>query len=260
MGKSTKAPPVLAFQVGFPRLSVTLAGGDEMELDRGTGGERIIARAHEAVFIAPNCWNKPVWSKAGTTAHFLFGRSHLGVSLIRHNGRSREPSHRQTLTAHCDMGGPIPLLLNTVAGLAEEHDARILNLLTEALIQSCVTLLQAPPLANTSTQKAQNTYSQICFYLQTNFDESLTRDSVAEHFRLSPNHLSRLFRRQGLMNFVDYLTWVRIDRAKSLLQHQELTLDEVAVRCGYAETAYFCRVFKAKTKQTPTQYRLTTTA
>ena len=59
-----------------------------------------------------------------------------------------------------------------------------------------------------------------------------------------------------MMSFVDYLTWVRIGRVKSLLRHRELTLDEIAARCGYADTAYLCHVFKRKTKQTPTEYRL----
>jgi AraC-like DNA-binding protein len=259
VAKSTKAPPALAFQVGFPRLSVTLAGVDEMILDLGGGAQSVLTQPRDAVFVPANCWNQPTWSRPATSAHFLFGKKHLGVSLVRHNGKSREPSRHQTVTAHCDMGGAIPALLSTLAGLAEERDAGVMALLVEALIQSSIGLLEATP-ASLPVRKAKDTYSRICFYLQTNFYQPLTRDSVAAHFQLNPNHLSRLFRQQGLMNFVDYLTWVRMDRAKSLLRHRELTLDEVATRCGFADTAYFCRVFKAKAKQTPTEYRLASAA
>jgi AraC-like DNA-binding protein len=58
------------------------------------------------------------------------------------------------------------------------------------------------------------------------------------------------------MRFTDYLTWVRLDRAKYMLRHHDRTLGEVAQSCGFSDIGYFCRVFKRKTKLTPTAYRL----
>lgn len=57
------------------------------------------------------------------------------------------------------------------------------------------------------------------------------------------------------MRFNDYLNLVRINRAKFMLRNYSLTLKEVAANCGYGEVAYFCRIFKKITKETPTQYR-----
>ena len=93
-------------------------------------------------------------------------------------------------------------------------------------------------------------------FLQSNYQYEITRDSVAQHFGISPNHLSRLFQTHGHMTFSSYLTHVRIDRAKHLLRSYNLKLDDVAARCGYHDTPYFCHVFKHLTKCTPIEYRL----
>ncbi len=54
----------------------------------------------------------------------------------------------------------------------------------------------------------------------------------------------------------DYLTLVRIDRAKFMLKEYGSSLKEVAANCGFHDVAYFCRVFRRITKVTPTTYRL----
>jgi YesN/AraC family two-component response regulator len=91
--------------------------------------------------------------------------------------------------------------------------------------------------------------------VQENFHSPITRESVAQHFRLAPNHVSRLFRKEGFMRFNDYLNLVRVNRAKFMLQNYNMTLKEIAASCCYADAAYFCRVFKKICKTTPTEYR-----
>ena len=57
------------------------------------------------------------------------------------------------------------------------------------------------------------------------------------------------------MTLADYITWVRIDRAKFMLKRYDFRLQEVANRCGYADANYFFRVFKNKVGMTPSEYR-----
>ena len=57
------------------------------------------------------------------------------------------------------------------------------------------------------------------------------------------------------MRFCDYLTYVRIDRAKFMLHKYDMNLSEIADRCGFSDSAYFCRVFKKIVGKTPTKYR-----
>jgi AraC-like DNA-binding protein len=121
------------------------------------------------------------------------------------------------------------------------------------LLHACLRLLKAPQ--HRKPRKAIRTYESICLYLQENFQNPITRESVAEHFGLAPNHISRLFRKEGLMRFNDYLNLVRVNRAKFMLQNYSMTLKEIAANCCYTDTAYFCRVFKKICKVTPSEYR-----
>jgi YesN/AraC family two-component response regulator len=95
----------------------------------------------------------------------------------------------------------------------------------------------------------------VCVYLQNHYQYDITRESVARQFGISPSYLSRIFQLQGHMTFSSYLMHVRADRAKHLLRSYNLKLDEVSARCGYRDTAYFCRVFKRLAKMTPAEYR-----
>jgi AraC-like DNA-binding protein len=54
---------------------------------------------------------------------------------------------------------------------------------------------------------------------QENFQIAITRENVANHFGLAPNHVSRLFRREGQTRFSDFLNLVRMNRAKFMLRN-----------------------------------------
>ncbi|WP_146767101.1 helix-turn-helix domain-containing protein [Paenibacillus sp. YN15] len=86
-----------------------------------------------------------------------------------------------------------------------------------------------------------------------NPDMSLTY--VGEHFHITSNYLSRLFKEETGENFVDYLARIRIQQAMRLLKETELTVQEVAVRAGYTHYVSFNRVFKRIAGVTPGDYR-----
>ncbi|XHR27313.1 MAG: helix-turn-helix domain-containing protein [Chthoniobacteraceae bacterium] len=247
-------PPPLAFLVHFPRMSITLSGSDQMEIELNGKCQTIKAERGDVVFVPPNCWDKPTWTQPGKVLHLLFGNKHLGISLVENDGPNPEAIHTRKTSAHRVIGGPMQSILNALIDLRTESPVpRLDRLLIEALLHCTLLLLNDPPKATGS--KARITYDRVCLYVQENHQKALTRDSVASALNLSPNHLSRLFRQEGMMSFIDYLTWVRINRAKFLLKHYEYSLTDISSACGYYDTAYFCRVFKSKTKLTPNQYR-----
>jgi AraC-like DNA-binding protein len=248
------APPQLAYLVSFPRLSIYLSGDDRMEIEQNGQSTLCEIKAGEAVFVPPNCWNKPAWVGRTTVLTLLFGKRQTGISLVSSNERG-EPASATKAHFHRPVEGPIPGILNGLLNLPKKESANPTGrLLVEALLHSCLSLLGESP--HHAGGKADKTFQNICLYLQENFQFPLDRDSVADHFRLSPNHVSRLFRSEGYMRFTDYLTWVRLDRAKYMLRHHDRTLGEIARSCGFSDVGYFCRVFKRKTKLTPTVYRL----
>jgi AraC-like DNA-binding protein len=248
------APPLFAYVTHFPRLSIPLRGCHKMEVAHNGRSEIIKPVRGHAVFVPDNAWNNPDWRSPVQVMTFLFGAKQIGISLVRHNGKTESPSSALKTSIHGAYDGLIHSILSALMLLATENSkGPLARLLTEALLHSCLRLLEAPQ--TDRSRKASRTYESLCLYVQENFQRPITRDTVAQHFSLAPNHVSRLFRQEGLMRFNDYLNFVRVNRAKFMLQTYGMTLKEIAANCGYSDTAYFCRVFKKISKVTPTQYR-----
>lgn len=253
-GDGSTAPPALAYVTNFARLSVTLSGCHTMEIASGGHAEIIKPTRGHAVFVPDHAWNKPDWSGPVEVLTFLFGAKQIGASLVRHRGGALLPSSALKASVQGGYDVPTHSVLAALMVLAADHSKGALpRLLAESLLHACLRLLKSPQ--KRWPRKAIRTYESICLYVQENFQSPITRESVADHFGLAPNHVSRLFRKEGLMRFNDYLNLVRINRAKFMLQNYSMTLKEIASDCCYNDAAYFCRAFKKICNVTPTEYR-----
>lgn len=92
-------------------------------------------------------------------------------------------------------------------------------------------------------------------FIQKNYHRDLSLEEVAQHVYLSPCYFSRLFKQLKGENFIDYLTRIRIEAAKDLLLHTDLSVTEIAARVGYRDSRYFGQVFKKQEGHTPTVFR-----
>lgn len=248
-------PQPLAYVVHFPRLSVTLSGTDSMWAEHSGRAQLLHGHKGTAVLIPAHGWNRPVWTKPFTTLNLLFGRRQIGVSLVSHTREARaEPAAiKATLPESAEQTARhlVQALL-----LLELSSSRAASPLITALLHCVLDALLTP--LSSPRRRAAGLYEGICMYLQENYAFPVTRESVARHFRLSPNHISRLFKREGMVSFNDYVNYVRIHRAKYLLKSHRQTIDEISAACGFRDASYFCRVFKRKTNQTPGDYREST--
>lgn len=247
-------PPAYSHVVNFPRLEIPLRGCYENQIE--SNGQRVTVKLGPgtALFAAPNCWNLPTWSGKLELISLLFGKKQLGISLVRTQGGSGPQLAARKFSTPWPLTGALPHILNALVELqAVDGPQEVFIELSRALVRCIQELLQHPE--TRSSSRAQGLLESVCIYLQNHYQYDITRDSVARQFEVTPNHLSRLFQTHGNMTFSSYLTHVRIDRAKHLLLSYNLKLDEIAVRCGYRDTPYFCRVFKQLTKVTPAEYR-----
>lgn len=106
-----------------------------------------------------------------------------------------------------------------------------------------------------ATNTPQQVVSQIKSYITENFADQISLDVVAEHVFLSPVYVSRLFKQETGENFTDFITRIRIEKAKELLGCPEILVCDVGQRVGYPNPRYFYRVFKHMTGYTPSGYR-----
>ncbi|MGO4109897.1 AraC family transcriptional regulator [Paenibacillus sp. YAF4_2] len=91
-------------------------------------------------------------------------------------------------------------------------------------------------------------------YLQQNYRHDISLDNCAEHVGTNPFYLSKSFKVVTGKNFIDYLTELRIEKAKELLRDSEMKINDVAEQVGY-QHSYFNRIFKKLEGMTPTSYR-----
>ncbi|MHC4069267.1 MAG: helix-turn-helix domain-containing protein [Planctomycetota bacterium] len=93
-------------------------------------------------------------------------------------------------------------------------------------------------------------------YIEANYDKAMTLEEIARASYLSVSRLAHVFREQMGMTMIDYLTSVRIEKAKQLLLATDLNCTEVCFKVGYNNQSYFTRTFKELVGMTPRRFRV----
>ncbi len=93
-------------------------------------------------------------------------------------------------------------------------------------------------------------------YIWENFqNEDISLNTVAASVNLSPNHFSTIFSQEMGQTFIEYLTNVRMEKAKELLRNSNLRTSEIASQVGYRDAHYFSYLFKKTQECTPREYK-----
>lgn len=92
-------------------------------------------------------------------------------------------------------------------------------------------------------------------YIDRNYDEDITLRNVANIACLQEKYFSSFFHRKTGIRFVDFLAYVRVERAKRLLAEHDTPICEIALAVGYNNARTFERAFKKWTGQTPRRFR-----
>ena len=82
------------------------------------------------------------------------------------------------------------------------------------------------------------------FYIQENYSRDISLDDVSSQVNISPYYFSKIFKEETGENFIEYLTRVRIDKAKELLVDANVSVKEAGIQSGYSDPNYFSRIFK----------------
>lgn len=96
---------------------------------------------------------------------------------------------------------------------------------------------------------------QALAYVTQNLHKPLSQSEIAKNHHMSNSNFSKVFKQYTGMNFVDFITERRLDKAKELLRSTNLKTYEIAEHAGFAESRYFSQLFKKKVGCTPKEYR-----
>ncbi len=92
-------------------------------------------------------------------------------------------------------------------------------------------------------------------FAERNFDKRVSLEEAAAHVSLSPKYLSRIFKQEAGMGFVDYRAEVKINKAKEMLEKTGYNVSQIADKLAYENAGSFIRAFKKSAGCTPSEYR-----
>ncbi len=133
--------------------------------------------------------------------------------------------------------------------LSYDNYEQLRNWFTEKMAQAC---------RNIMTRKEQQSSSVIDRakdYISTHYNRDISLDDVSREVDISPYYFSKIFKDETGENFIEYLTNIRITKAKELLQTSDMSMKEICGSVGYADPNYFSRTFKKNVGVTPTEFK-----
>lgn len=144
-------------------------------------------------------------------------------------------------------------ILNAAGVLLEINNVSALDQLEIWCRNTIETLIQGAD--RLKQLKDKTVTNKIHSYINSHFLKEITLETAAEEVGLSAQYISKLFKEEFGIKFVDYIIEKRIGFAAELLTSGNKSIKEVSEAVGYADVNYFCRIFKKVTGLTAKQYR-----
>ena len=96
---------------------------------------------------------------------------------------------------------------------------------------------------------------KVADYVEKNYQYDISQEVICDILNMSTGYFSKLFHQCYGVKFIDHLTNVRVEAAKSMLADPTMRSSEIGKRVGYQSSSYFSKIFKQKTGITPSEDR-----
>ena len=153
-----------------------------------------------------------------------------------------------------DMGGNLEKVFD-YDFLSESYIKQFSNLdELESWLNDCIVSI-CNYIADLSKSHGKKVVDDIKEFLEKNYHTEISVNDMASKYFLNPNYLSQLFKNEIGESFVNYLTKIRMEKAKDLLINTDLKSYKIAEMVGYSNPRYFGDVFQKYYGMTPTKFR-----
>lgn len=129
------------------------------------------------------------------------------------------------------------------------HPEEIRNWFVNKITEACRNV------SGKRAEKSNHIIEQAKEYIHKNFNKDISLDDVSRVVNISPYYFSKIFKEDTGVNFIDYVTGIRMEKAKELLINSECPMKEIGTMVGYADPNYFSRSFKKNVGVTPTEFK-----
>ena len=106
-----------------------------------------------------------------------------------------------------------------------------------------------------SRQYENRIFHQVFTELNENYEQDFDLQELAGKYRISARYLRKLFEQQLGCSAIEYLTALRMEKAKRLLVESDLSISRIALEVGYNSVQYFSKIFKRKMDVSPGEFR-----
>lgn len=126
----------------------------------------------------------------------------------------------------------------------------------DALLYPLCDMLELAYLRSRESAAAEEALmDRILYYIKLHHTQNITLADVCAHFSCSRSHVSHQFRQKTGKTMREYLTALRLEDAKALLQHSHLGVTDIACSLGFSDSNYFSNVFKKHVGCSPLAFR-----
>lgn len=136
------------------------------------------------------------------------------------------------------------------ATLCSTDDRDVIERFISVRCLECVTAI-----AGSLSAKTNPIIQKACEYIEENIDKDISLDQLADYLGVSSFYLSKLFKEEKGDNYISYVTELRLEKAKKLLNNDTLIIKEITSMVGYKDQNYFSKLFKQRYGLSPSEYR-----
>lgn len=261
-------PDTVAFILSSGRYAL-VAHGSDRERQMVKAFERTIAESRQKSFVATACMIGKVHGVNALHDAIKHCEDLFELRILDGIGRvlSMEELLRTAELANVEIRGmcsDLELLPQRVSAMrvANVNEKQLENLCEYIRITTGIAIpAQArsrwPEYLNASMQTAKSAdfVTLAKGYIEANYAFDIGVAQIAEVLQITPNYLSTLFRRVEGVTLSRYLTGVRMECARKLLESSQMCIEQIAREAGYADAHYFTRVFKENFGVYPTKYQ-----
>jgi len=149
-----------------------------------------------------------------------------------------------------------PGLLSDLWALTQRRDV-LSAVAGRATLLRLLALLCQPPQAEPGARVNSPAVSAAIELMRDNVAAPLPIPAIARQIGLSPSHFHRQFNAETGVTPGSFYLWQRVATARRLLRETDLSIVQIALRCGFTSSQYFAICFRRQCGQTPTAYRAT---
>ncbi len=201
-------------------------------------------------------------AKSGTKGLSFFLSPQLITEIYKYHNLSPKFLEVTQKTTNSAVG----FLLNTIAQLYEHNQTAFKHQIDDLFIRLSELIVQEQKNMDTKfstlkivkhdTKKELFKRIQIAKeYLHDHIKEDISLDCISKDIGISKYYLHRLFTEINECTPLEYLTAIRIEKAKYRLRYSKDSIFETAIACGFDTAAYFSKIFKKHSGFSPTEFR-----